>query len=126
MDPEGRGEQTGWAGPGFDDAAWTTVTVPHTWNVVPEHSNYDGLAWYRRKFIISASARDAHLRLRFDAVFYRATVWLNGERLGTHDGGYTPFEFDVTRHRPSEYRKRDRRTGGQPPGHRPYSRHHGA
>ncbi len=97
VNPDGRGEQAGWASPGFDDAAWTTVTVPHTWNVVPEYSNYEGLAWYRRKFAIPAAAGEAHLRLHFDAVFYRATVWLNGERLGGHDGGYTPFEFDVSR-----------------------------
>jgi beta-glucuronidase len=96
VDPDRRGEQAGWASPGFDDAGWIGVTVPHTWNVMPEYANYDGLAWYRRKFVLPATGA-AHLRLRFHAVFYRATVWLNGERLGVHEGGYTPFEFDVSR-----------------------------
>lgn len=35
-------------------------------------------------------------RLRFEAVYYKTRVWLNGAYLGEHRGGYTPFEFDVT------------------------------
>jgi beta-galactosidase/beta-glucuronidase len=60
------------------------------------HANYDGPSWYRRTFAFPAEAQDTHLRLRFAAVFYLARVWLNGEYLGEHEGGYTPFEFDVT------------------------------
>jgi len=63
---------------------------------MPEYSNYEGLAWYRRAFTIPSESQDAHLRLRFEAVFYRARVWLNGQYLGAHEGGYTPFEFDVS------------------------------
>ncbi len=71
------------------------VNVPHTWNVLPEYANYDGLAWYRKRFMLPSGARAAHIRLRFEAVFYLARVWLNGEYIGQHEGGYTPFEFDV-------------------------------
>jgi beta-glucuronidase len=90
------GEQQGWADSSFQDSSWLTVNVPHTWNVMPEYSEYEGIAWYRRTFTVPASAQNAHLRLRFDAVFYLARVWLNGQYLGQHEGGYTPFEFDVT------------------------------
>ena len=38
------------------------------------------------------------MRIRFDAVYYQAEIWLNGERIGEHIGGYLPFEFDVTEH----------------------------
>jgi hypothetical protein len=96
IDPAGSGEKEGWADPDLDDAAWTEVTVPHTWGVMEAHADYDGLAWYRRAFTLPAEAQHAHLRLRFAAVFYIADVWLNGAYLGTHEGGYTPFEFDVS------------------------------
>jgi len=96
VDPDATGEEMGWADPSFDDAAWTEVTVPHTWGVMEAHSDYDGLAWYRQRFTLPAEAQEAHLRLRFAAVFYIADVWLNGAYLGSHEGGYTPFEFDVS------------------------------
>jgi hypothetical protein len=96
VDASGDGETQGWAGIDFDDSAWTTVNVPHTWNVMSEYSNYAGLAWYRRSFPAPVETGDAHLGLRFEAVFYRATVWLNGQLLGAHEGGYTPFKFDIS------------------------------
>jgi beta-glucuronidase len=95
-DPLKQGEIQKWFVPGFDDLPWTTINVPHTWNVMPNYLDYEGLAWYRRSFSLPPDARDAHLRLRFEAVFYLAKVWLNGEYLGQHEGGYTPFEFDVS------------------------------
>ena len=96
VDPGGIGEREGWETPEFDDSAWTAVTVPHTWGVMVEHADYDGVAWYRRTFTPPVEAQDTHLRLRFEAVFYLARVWLNGQYLGAHEGGYTPFEFDVS------------------------------
>ncbi|HEX7394428.1 MAG TPA: glycoside hydrolase family 2 TIM barrel-domain containing protein [Anaerolineaceae bacterium] len=96
IDEDKVGEGQEWFAPGFNDSTWATVSVPHTWNVMPEFSEYEGLAWYRRMFTVPAEAKDAHLRLRFEAVFYLARIWLNGEYLGQHEGGYTPFEFDVS------------------------------
>jgi beta-glucuronidase len=90
------GQTAGWAEPDFNDAGWTTVTVPHTWNVMPEYAHYEGIAWYRRHFTLPPAAQEAHLRLRFEAAFYLARVWLNGCYLGAHEGGYTPFEFNVS------------------------------
>jgi beta-glucuronidase len=87
----------GWEKPAFDDSAWSAVSVPHTWNVMPQHKDYEGIGWYRRSFTLPADAQNGHLRLRFNAVYYLARVWLNGQFLGEHEGGYTPFEFDVTR-----------------------------
>lgn len=98
IDPEQIGETGNWASVDFDDSAWREVTVPHTWNVMPDHARYEGIAWYRRLFICPPEAKEAHLRLRFDAVFYLARVWLNGNYLGSHEGGYTPFEFNICDH----------------------------
>jgi beta-galactosidase len=96
IDPDTSGQASGWAEPNFDDSTWTTVTVPHTWNVIPAHYSYDGMGWYRRRFMLPAITSHGHLRLRFEAVFYVARVWLNGIYLGEHEGGYNPFEFDVS------------------------------
>ncbi len=90
------GEQQGWANPVYNDSAWTTVTIPHTWDVMSDYADFSGLAWYRRAFTLPAESKAAHLRLRFEGVFYLARVWLNGQYLGEHEGGYTPFEFDVS------------------------------
>jgi beta-glucuronidase len=96
VDWNGYGEKDGWAKPDTDDSGWEVVNVPHTWNTMRKYYDYEGLAWYRRRFTVPAGAKDAHLRLRFEAVFYIAKVWLNGEYLGQHEGGYTPFEFDIS------------------------------
>lgn len=97
IDPDSLGEADGWSGAEFDDSEWATVTTPHTWNVDAEdHAGYEGVAWYRRSFTPPEEIENAHLRLRFEAVCYLARVWLNGEYLGQHEGGYTPFEFDVS------------------------------
>jgi beta-galactosidase/beta-glucuronidase len=50
--------------------------------------------WYQRKFNLLPS--DKRIILHFGAVDYSAKVWLNGFFLGSHDGGHTPFEFDIT------------------------------
>jgi beta-galactosidase/beta-glucuronidase len=52
--------------------------------------------WYRRKFVAPLVRPDQRLILHFGAVDYQATVWLNGQRLGEHEGGYAPFRFDIT------------------------------
>ena len=96
IDQDKVGEGQEWFAPGYNDSTWATASVPHTWNVMPEYLDYEGLAWYRRTFTVPPGSENAHLRLRFEAVFYLARIWLNGEYLGQHEGGYTPFEFDVS------------------------------
>jgi beta-galactosidase/beta-glucuronidase len=53
--------------------------------------------WYRRSVPISPLARGERLILHFGAVDYRATVWVNGQVAAHHEGGYTPFQIDITR-----------------------------
>lgn len=52
--------------------------------------------WYRRRFEVPEEMRGKRLLLHFGAVDWETTVWLNGGKLGSHKGGYTPFWFDVT------------------------------
>ncbi len=52
--------------------------------------------WYRRRFDAPGLGSDERLILHFGAVDYRATVWLDGCLAARHEGGYTPFEVDIT------------------------------
>lgn len=73
------------------------VDVPGCWNEqLPEFEQYEGLMWYSRR--VSWDGRSDRAFLRFGAVNYRADVWLNGESLGHHEGGFTPFAIEVTDH----------------------------
>jgi beta-galactosidase/beta-glucuronidase len=58
--------------------------------------NFHVVSWYARNFDVPEPLRNQRLLLHFGAVDYRAEVWLNGKRLGSHEGGYDPFCFDVT------------------------------
>ena len=53
------------------------------------------VVWYERSFTVPADMTARRL-LHFGAVDYRADVWMDGQYLGSHEGGYTPFSFDVT------------------------------
>ncbi|NIA21670.1 MAG: hypothetical protein GWP05_06835 [Anaerolineaceae bacterium] len=70
------------------------VDVPGVWEEVRPF--YDGQGFYRRRFSLPAGLKGRLLRLKFGAVNYFAEVFLNGKRIGEHEGGYTPFEFDIT------------------------------
>ncbi|HTE40499.1 MAG TPA: glycoside hydrolase family 2 TIM barrel-domain containing protein, partial [Steroidobacteraceae bacterium] len=73
------------------------VTVPHSWPATEQYRRYIGHALYERNFD-SPDLRPGQIaRLHFDAVYDVAHVWLNGKLIGTHEGGYTPFEFDITK-----------------------------
>lgn len=79
------------------DAKWDAITVPGNWDVLPAYSTHVGKGWYQRTFTVPPDWNGKHIRLKFDAVYETSEVWLNGTLLGTHRGGYTPFEFEVTK-----------------------------
>ena len=76
---------------------WKPVSVPHTWLVDQGHEKYIGHAMYQREFEMPSLGMGKVARLHFDAVYDVAQVWVNGKLAGTHEGGYTAFEFDITR-----------------------------
>ena len=77
-----------------DGRAGETVNVPGVWEEARPF--YDGVGYYRRLFALPAAYRGKVLRLKFWAVNYFAEVFVNGTKVGEHEGGYTPFEFDVS------------------------------
>ena len=67
------------------------------WIIQDAFPGYHGVAWYWREFDASPNPHaGGRYLLRFWAVDYRAEVWLNGTRVGEHEGGETPFVLDVT------------------------------
>ncbi|MBB4661740.1 glycoside hydrolase family 2 protein [Conexibacter arvalis] len=75
-------------------SGWFGTTAPNVWNVGGTSKvSYEGaIGWYRKDFRLPRGARADAWIARFEAVNFRATVWLNGRKLGEHVGGYTPFE----------------------------------
>ncbi|UXX77867.1 beta galactosidase jelly roll domain-containing protein [Reichenbachiella carrageenanivorans] len=75
---------------------WDTLAVPGNWDTRERYTSYVGKGYYQRTFEISKKWSEKQIRLRFGAVYQQAKVWLNGQLLGQHVGGYTPFEFNIT------------------------------
>ena len=74
------------------------ITVPSPWQADPRFRDHNGEAWYQREFEIPMEWLEPGrvLILGFGAVDYFAEVWLNDIKVGEHEGGYLPFELDVT------------------------------
>jgi beta-galactosidase len=87
-------EAAGREKPAFDDTRWPTVEVPGSYDPPPAVSGNG--AWYRKDFDVPADWQNQTVTLKFGAANYVADVWLNGHYLGYHEGGSTPFAFDVT------------------------------
>lgn len=84
----------------FDDSGWPVKNLPAVENTmnqypaVPEY--YQNGVWYRKNFSVDGALDGKFIKLMFYAVNYVADVWLNDVYLGYHEGGYTPFAFDVS------------------------------
>src|SRR5829696_7153513 len=85
-----RPEQVKW------NARITVPFSPETQASGIANTSFYQACWYRRRFERPPLNADQRLILRFGAVDYAATVWVNGVWVGDHAGGYTPFSFDVT------------------------------
>ncbi|MBO9562456.1 MAG: hypothetical protein J7621_06755 [Niastella sp.] len=96
LDPVKVGEADKWYTADFASGAFDKIQVPHSYTVDKRYFFYTGTAWYFKKFQAAAVPSGYRAFLHFDAVFYKTAVWLNGKKTGTHEGGYTPFEIDVT------------------------------
>lgn len=84
----------------FDDSGWENKVLPAVENRLNANENtpeyYQDGVWYRRTFTVSDSLKGKKATLNFYSVNYICDVWANGTYLGYHEGGYTPFAFDVT------------------------------
>ena len=81
----------------FDMQQSPTVQLPGAWiGHSPEMRYYNGLVWYQRTFDFKPQPGKRTF-VRFGAVDYRSEVYVNGEHVGRHFGGFTPFAIELTR-----------------------------
>ena len=83
----------------FNDNSWTIVNIPHTWNAIDGANGfnfYQGACWYRKDFYIDVLAKGSRLFIEFNGSNSITDVYLNGEYIGQHRGGYSTFRFDIT------------------------------
>ena len=78
----------------FDKSA--TLKVPGDWNTQSDQLFfYEGTVWYKKSFDYQRRP-NTRLFVYFGAANYQADVYLNGEKIGQHEGGFTPFNFEIT------------------------------
>ncbi len=78
------------------EVEWREAQVPLPWQAQFDDLRLSGgVGWYSRRFTVDPAEGQTAV-LHFGAVDYHAAVWLNGRQVGEHEGGYLPFEFDVT------------------------------
>jgi len=74
-----------------------TLTIPGDWNSQYEKLfYYEGTIWMKRSFDYDFAKDNNRLFVYFGAINYKAEVYLNGKKLGIHEGGFTPFNFEIT------------------------------
>lgn len=97
IDSLNQGENLEWYSPENIPSDTLSVMIPHTWNVMTGKETYFGTAWYFKFFSIPQNWKGNRIRIRFNAIYRDARIWLNGNLLCERVGaGYTPFEIDLS------------------------------
>jgi beta-galactosidase/beta-glucuronidase len=79
------------------DLGWSDIKVPGEWAMQGFDVKPRRAAGYRLRFQAPVDWTGQRVKVRFDAVYSKAEVWMNGTPIGSHLGAFTPFEFDVTK-----------------------------
>ncbi len=80
----------------FDGEILVPFAVESSLSGVQKRVGKDNELWYQREFSIPSKWKNNKVLLHFGAVDWRADVWVNDVKVGRHQGGYTPFSFDIT------------------------------
>lgn len=95
-----RGDVKGAETVNFDDTAWPVVSTPHTVELMPAEAsgcrNYQGVAWYRKHFVVPQDMKGKEVSLHFEAAMGKQVIYLNGRKVQEHVGGYLPFTVQLT------------------------------
>ncbi|MBQ4608444.1 MAG: glycoside hydrolase family 2, partial [Clostridia bacterium] len=98
FDDENKGVAEGWMKSGY--ALPLEITVPFAYQTkasgLGPTDEIHPVIWYRRSFTVPQEMQGKRILLRFGAVDFECAVYVNGQQVGTHRGGYTPFAFDIT------------------------------
>jgi beta-galactosidase len=78
----------------FDQAGEIkSINVPSAWETIEK--DYEGVAFYRKRFEVPSEWKNKVIRIHFEAVNYIAELWINDHVVGFHEGGFTPFDFRI-------------------------------
>ena len=95
-----RGDIKGAEAVHFNDASWDVVTTPHTVQLMPAEAsgcrNYQGIAWYRKHFVLPTDMKGKQAFLHFEAIMGKQEIYVNGKKVKTHLGGYLPITVNLT------------------------------
>ena len=84
----------------FNDSRWEVVAAPHTVELMPAEAsgcrNYQGIAWYRKRFVVPVDAKNKDVLIHFEAIMGKQKIYLNGKLVKEHVGGYLPITVDLT------------------------------
>jgi beta-galactosidase len=104
--PAGLGKDVAYTQPGFDDAGWRHLNLPHDWGIEgPFNQAYPGetgklpwwgIAWYRKHFDVPAADAGRRCCLDIDGAMSYAAVWCNGQFVGGWPYGYASWQVDLT------------------------------
>ena len=84
----------------FDDSSWTVVSLPNGIEYLPTEAsgcvNYQGEVWYRKHFTPADTLKGKKLFLHFEAIMGKSRIFVNGQLMVEHFGGYLPIVVDMT------------------------------
>ncbi len=87
----------------FNDGSWSSIAIPQVEDIMCTYENtsgpenYQDGVWYRHRFVLTSSYQGKkNITLIFLGANYITDVWLNNRYIGYHEGGYTPFTFDIS------------------------------
>jgi len=80
----------------FDGKILVPFPVESSLSGVAKRVNQNQELWYHRTFTVPAAWKNKKVVLHFGAVDWRTDIWINDIKVGQHEGGYTPFQFDIT------------------------------
>lgn len=83
----------------YNDKSWEVVSTPHTVQLMPAEAsgcrNYQGVAWYRKHFKLPKECAGRDVTLHFEAIMGKQTIYMNGQKVKEHEGGYLPITITL-------------------------------
>ena len=84
----------------FNDTEWEVVSTPHSVKLMPAEAsgcrNYQGIAWYRKSFVLPKNTGNQNVELHFEAIMGKQRIYIDGRLVKEHEGGYLPITVNLT------------------------------